>query len=126
MSKITQSLSDTAVIEELYNRLEERRKQQGIKQADMAERVGITPKSYRAIKEGKCKLEVFVALVRQFGLVEQFDDLVPEQRISPLQIASKHSGLRARPLGGVKGERERALTQADLLLKRKPLKTKGK
>ncbi|GGD59727.1 helix-turn-helix transcriptional regulator [Lacimicrobium alkaliphilum] len=125
MTKITRSLSDTAVIEELYNRLEERRKQQGIKQADMAERVGITPKSYRAIKEGKCKLEVFVALVRQFGLVEQFDDLIPEQRISPLQLASKHSGSRARTLGGVKGARERALTQADLLLKRKPLKTKG-
>ena len=115
-------MTDSAIIAEVYNRLEARRKHQDITQADMAQRLNITPKSYRAISEGKCKLVTFVALVRQCGLIENMESLVPQPTLSPLEVVRKaaKSGQRQHKHSAEAGKK----TTAALLSSRKPLKTK--
>jgi transcriptional regulator with XRE-family HTH domain len=89
MNKITDTMSDATITATLYDRLEEHRKNRELSQLDMAERLGITPKSYRAIQNGKCKLITFIALLRQLSLIDRLDNVVPEQNFSPLKVAKK-------------------------------------
>ncbi|MBY6062741.1 XRE family transcriptional regulator [Pseudidiomarina sediminum] len=83
--KLSRTLSDKVVIATLYDRIEKRRKTLGWTQAEIAERIGITAKSYRAIKDGGCRLQTFIALLRQLDLIEQLEVLLPEQSETPMQ-----------------------------------------
>lgn len=83
--KLSRALSDKVIITTLYDRIEKRRKTLGWTQAELAERIGITSKSYRAIKAGGCRLQTFIALLRQLDLIEQLEVLLPELSESPMQ-----------------------------------------
>lgn len=86
MSEITKSMTDAAIVCELYARIEARRIKSNITQAEMAERIGITTKSYRAIEKGVCRLTTFVALLRQLDLVENLNSVISTPKISPIQL----------------------------------------
>lgn len=96
MLDITKSMTDTAIVSELYQRIETRRKNSNITQAEMAERIGITTKSYRAIQKGVCRLTTFIALLRQLDLVENLNGLVSTPKISPLQMKFSASTAQRR------------------------------
>jgi|GEM_PF-4216956 len=96
MSDITKSMTDAAIVSELYERIETRRKNSNITQAEMAERIGITTKSYRAIQKGVCRLTTFVALLRQLDLVENLNGLISTPKISPLQMKFSASTAQRR------------------------------
>jgi transcriptional regulator with XRE-family HTH domain len=80
---ISISMTDKSIVSELYDRLEVRRKAMGLNQAELAERLGITPKSYRAIQTGVCKLVTFVSLLRFLELLDNLNQLVPLPVKSP-------------------------------------------
>jgi transcriptional regulator with XRE-family HTH domain len=63
--KITNGMSDSAIANELFKRLDALRKARGISQQEMAERIGITRKSYASIGAGTCKFTTLIALLRQ-------------------------------------------------------------
>lgn len=86
MNTISSTMTDFAIAEELYARLERRRKNMGFTQEEMAERVGITPKSYRAIPKGTGRLTSFIALLRYLDCLDNLNLLVSEPTISPLAM----------------------------------------
>lgn len=86
MNTISTTMTDFAIAEELYARLERRRKNMGFTQEEMAERVGITPKSYRAIPKGTGRLTSFIALLRYLDCLDNLNLLVSEPTISPLAM----------------------------------------
>ncbi len=105
MNTISSSMTDFAIAEELYARLERRRKNLGFTQEEMAERVGVTPKSYRAIPKGTGRLTSFIALLRYLGCLDKLNLLVSEPTISPLAMLEQE---RKRPAG----RRSKVLTKA--------------
>lgn len=94
MSDINVSMSDAAIARELYARAEANRKRLGLSQTDVADKLGITPKSYRAIKNGTCKLTTFIALLRVLELLDNFNELIPTPKPSPIEIARKLVSIR--------------------------------
>ncbi|MCH8537018.1 MAG: helix-turn-helix transcriptional regulator [Alkalimonas sp.] len=84
MSTITKGMSDAAIAGELYSRLESRRKSMAFTQEDMAEKIGITPKSYRALETGKCRLTTFIATLRHLDMLENLDKMITPIGASPL------------------------------------------
>jgi transcriptional regulator with XRE-family HTH domain len=91
MSTISKEMTDYAIVDELYARLERRRKNMSCTQEDMAERLGITPKSYRAIQKGACRLTTFVALLRYLDLLDNLNQLVTEPTMSPLALLKQNT-----------------------------------
>lgn len=94
MNNISVSMSDAAIARELYARAEANRKRLGLSQTDVADKLGITPKSYRAIKNGTCKLTTFIALLRVLELLDNFNELIPTPKPSPIEIARTMDRLR--------------------------------
>jgi DNA-binding XRE family transcriptional regulator len=107
MKKISAAMTDEVIAEQLFARIEARRKALQITQADMAARIDITPKTYRNLKKGSCSVMVLLTLLRQLNLLENLDSLIPQPTVRPTdvwrQTQSSAAGIR-EPSAGV-GER---------------------
>lgn len=80
-----ESMSNTAIANELGNRLERLRLEQNISQQALAEEIGITPKSYRQLVAGGGKLENMIAALRALNALGHLDNFLPETPPSPLE-----------------------------------------
>ncbi|GGB92368.1 hypothetical protein GCM10011352_18040 [Marinobacterium zhoushanense] len=87
MTQITAAMSDAAVSEALFQRLEARRKARKISQKQFAEEyLAVNVKTYRTLREGRCTMTVFLSAIRQLGLIDNLNLLVPEQSVRPTDI----------------------------------------
>tara|TARA_R110002072_G_scaffold5586_1_gene35650 strand:+ start:83 stop:427 length:345 start_codon:yes stop_codon:yes gene_type:complete len=89
-------MTDSTITEELYRRLELRRKALGINQEKMTESLGITPKTYRSIKQGTCSLLVFLMALRQLDLLGNFELLIPSEAKRPTDVLREEEKQRKR------------------------------
>lgn len=79
------TMSNSGIAAELGNRLERLRLERNMPQQQLADEIGITPKSYRQLVAGGGKLENMIAALRALDCLEQLDNFLPEQPPSPLQ-----------------------------------------
>lgn len=80
-------ISDTAIIKKLGERIRAQRIRQVIKQEELAERSGVALSTIRRIESGQAvSLQLFISVLRTMGLLENLELLVPETKISPLQL----------------------------------------
>lgn len=77
-------MTNAAVAAELGRRLEQRRLERNIPQQQMADEIGITPKSYRQLVAGSGKLENMIAALRALDCLDQLDNFLPPPQPSPL------------------------------------------
>lgn len=105
MATITKAMSDTAIAGELYARLEARRKSMSFTQEDMAKKLGITPKSYRALETGTCRLTTFIATLRHLDLFDNLDKMISPMAVSPLEALTTMQAVSIRPALKIKGGR---------------------
>ncbi|WNN47961.1 helix-turn-helix transcriptional regulator [Siccibacter colletis] len=89
MNTFSVAMTDSALAEALFYRLEQRRKGLKITQQTLAERTGITPKTYRSLKAGSCSMLVLIAVLRELQLLENLDLLVPAAQVRPEEVWSK-------------------------------------
>ena len=78
------TMSNSAIAEELGNRLERLRLEQNMTQQMLANEIGITAKSYRQLVAGGGKLENMIAALRALNALEQLDSFLPAAPPSPL------------------------------------------
>jgi len=131
MTKITQAMTDAVVTEELFNRLEQRRKDRDLTQKAFAEEyLGVTVKTYRTMREGRCALSLFLVALRQLDLLDNLNQLIPEAKVRPSAVLKEHahrvSYRHGRDRLVVHGEKAASSTKSSvkaLLEQRKKLKT---
>jgi len=130
MGKISIAMSDMAVCEELFQRLEQRRKARKLTQKHFAEEyLGVTVKTYRTLREGRCTMTVFLSAIRQLGLIDNLNLLLPEQGVRPtdvLKSEKRQSRGRSRASAGANvslGIKAESSNVGRLLAQRKKLKT---
>lgn len=87
--KITKAMTDAAIAEELYNRLEVHRKNLSMTQEDMSNRIGTTRKTYRAMRLGVCKLSMFIAVLRHLDLLDGLELIAAPVGDSPMDALSR-------------------------------------
>ena len=78
-------MSNSAIAEELGNRLERLRLERNMTQQALADEIGITAKSYRQLVAGGGKLENMIAALRALDALQQLDNFLPATPPSPLE-----------------------------------------
>ena len=83
--KISNSMSDSAIANELFERIEQQRKALKLTQDAIARTIGISRKSYSAaIKSGKTSLLNFIAILRHLELLDNLELIVQTPEQSPM------------------------------------------
>ena len=98
--------SAAAIAEELGERLKRARLNSDLTQAEVAELVGVTRKTILNAEKGKVQLEVFVAIMAALNLTAQLQLFLPEQDVSPIQLARLQGKKRQRASGHRKHNEE--------------------
>jgi transcriptional regulator with XRE-family HTH domain len=95
--KITTELADKAVLHEIGDRLERRRIDEGLTQAQLAEEAGISKRTVERIEAGHSTDSVMLLRVlRVLKLLEALDQLVPDLPQSPLVVLKGRGRARKR------------------------------
>lgn len=90
------NMSSIAIAEELGNRLRQLRLNADLTQSEIASRTGLSRKTILNAENGKVQLKNMVAILVSLDMVEQLNMFLPEQNISPLQLAKLKGKERQR------------------------------
>ena len=88
-----------AIAEVIGERIKQARLNANLTQQQVADNAGITRKLVVRAEKGKTQLETMIAILQALEIVEQLDNFVPPQEISPLQLAKLQGQKRQRASG---------------------------
>jgi transcriptional regulator with XRE-family HTH domain len=95
--KITAELTDIAVLHEIGDRLERRRIDAGLTQAQLADEAGISKRTVERIEAGhSTDFVMLLRVLRLLKLLEALDQLVPDLPQSPLMLLKSRGRARKR------------------------------
>lgn len=89
-------MSPAAVSLELGQRLKRARLNADITQAELAKRTGLNRRTILNAEKGKVQLENLIAILSALDLVNQLNTFLPDQQLSPLQLAKLKGRERKR------------------------------
>lgn len=90
-------MSDPAVLVKIGQRIKEIRIRKSITQEELARYSGVSTLTVANIEKGKSvSLLLFITLLRSLGLLENLEQLVPEMKISPLDLKKLQGKKRYR------------------------------
>lgn len=85
-------MTDMAIVTEIGKRIKATRKRKRFTQAEVAERAGISSFTVSQIESGKnSSLTSFIAVMRVLKLLENMENFVPEQIISPVSLLKQQT-----------------------------------
>ena len=98
--KISQHLSDEAVLAELGMRLGRTRLERNLTQRELAAEAGVERKAVQRIEAGESvNLTSLIRVLRPLGLLDALDRLVMEPTPSPIELLKLHGKTRRRASG---------------------------
>lgn len=90
-------MSDPAILTKLGARIKDARIRKGITQVELAIAAGVSSLTVANIENGKSvTIIMFLAILRVLGLLENLENLIPEAKISPLQLKKMQGKKRYR------------------------------
>lgn len=99
--KISKTLTNEAILQELGERLTAVRLERNLTQAALAEEGGVAKRTVERLESGEVatQLSGFVRVCRALGLLERLDALVPEGTASPIAQLQLQGRKRQRATG---------------------------
>jgi transcriptional regulator with XRE-family HTH domain len=95
--KIISGLTDLAVLREIGDRLERRRIDAGLTQAELAEEAGISKRTVERMEAGhSTDFVLLIRALRALKLTESLDQLVPDLPQGPLALLKGRGRARSR------------------------------
>ncbi len=92
-------MTPAAAAGELGDRLNQARLNADMTQSDLAKQAGVSRKLVIQAEKGKVQLEVFVALLLALKLGHHLEAFLPNQILSPIQLAKLQAKQRQRASG---------------------------
>lgn len=90
-------MSDPAILIKLGGRIKDARIRKGLTQAELAITAGISPLTVANIEKGKSVTMIMIlGVLRSLGILENLEYLIPEAKISPLQLKKIQGKKRLR------------------------------
>ncbi|GGW87374.1 helix-turn-helix transcriptional regulator [Alteromonas halophila] len=89
----------SAITQELGSRLKRARLNKNLTQQEVADKVGVARRTLVAAEQGNARLDTFVGIMQILGVADQLNLFLPEQDISPLQLAKLKGKQRQRASG---------------------------
>jgi transcriptional regulator with XRE-family HTH domain len=97
--RFTPELTDAAVLKELGARLERRRIEANLTQAQLAEEAGVSKRTLERIEAGvSTDFAMLIRVLRALELIEGLESLVPDLPQSPIALL-KHKGRERQRVG---------------------------
>jgi len=95
--RITSEMTDAAVLQEVGARLERRRIDAGMTQAQLAEEAGVSKRSVERIMAGRSTdFVLWLRVLRALKLLDALEQLVPDLPQSPLALLKSRGRTRRR------------------------------
>ncbi len=95
--KITNQLSEKAVLEELAQRLLRHRVALNLTQEEAAESSGMAKRTLERIESGKdFRVSSLIKLLKTLNMLEALDELILPEQTSPIQLLEMRKGKRKR------------------------------
>lgn len=95
--KINNNLTDEAVLGEIAERLQERRFDAKLSQADLANKAGVGKRTVERLESGEStQLSNLLRILRALELLVPFDAAIPEPGISPMDLLKLQKKSRQR------------------------------
>ena len=86
--KIQNTQAAGIILKELGRRLEFERIQRGVQQTELATAAGLSRRTIVRMGHGTpCRLDAFVAVLKQFGIADRLNVVLPEPSLTPIQEA---------------------------------------
>lgn len=99
--KITDLMSDQALLTEIGLRLSQLRLEQGLTQSDLAEQAGVAKRTVERIEAGSsAQMSNMIRVMRVLGLLQGLDILVPELTERPMDLLQRKGRVRKRASSG--------------------------
>lgn len=92
-------MTATAIAEQIGARLKQARLNRDLTQSDVAALAGVARKTVINAEKGKVQLDIMIAILMALDLTDQIDLFLPEQKISPVQLAKLQGKKRQRASG---------------------------
>lgn len=90
-------MSNPAVLLKIGQRIKEKRIKQHFTQEELATASGVSVLTVANIEKGKSvSLLLFIGVLRSLGLLENLEQLIPENRISPIELKKLQGKKRYR------------------------------
>jgi len=94
---ISKDMSDKATLLELGSRIARCRLNQNMTQEALAIEAGVSTPTVQRLEQGhSTQLANFIRILRALDMLEQFDSLIPEPNISPMQQLKMGGKIRQR------------------------------
>lgn len=95
--RLTQELTDEAILKELGTRLERRRVDANLTQAELAEEAGISKRTLERIEAGdSTDFTMLIRVLRALKLLEGLETLIPDLPQSPITLLKARGRERKR------------------------------
>jgi transcriptional regulator with XRE-family HTH domain len=95
--KMTSELTDAAVLQEMGGRLERRRIDAAMTQAQLAEQAGVSKRTVERLEAGhSTDLVLLLRVLRALKLIEALEQLLPDLPQSPLSLLKGRGRARKR------------------------------
>jgi transcriptional regulator with XRE-family HTH domain len=102
--QISNLLTDSAVLQELGERLARTRLERNLTQAQLAHEAGLAPLTVLRLERGEAvRLTSLIRVLRVLGMLEALDRLIPEPTPSPIELV-KLQGHRRRRASGTRAK----------------------
>ena len=98
--------TSAAIVAELGERLKRARLNRDMTQAEVAKRAGVSRLAVLNAEKGNVRLNVLVAIMSALDLAGQLDLFLPNQEVSPIQLARLRGKARQRASGQRKAKTE--------------------
>jgi len=90
------NMASSAIATEIGRRLKQARLDANLTQQALVDKTGLSIKAITNAEKGKSQLETLITILLALGLAEQLNTFLPEQEISPLQLAKLKGRKRQR------------------------------
>jgi len=95
--KIEKRLTDDAVLQELGGRLQEKRIEKKLSQADLAEKAGVGKRTVERIESGESiQMSNLIRILRALDLLGRLDAAIPETGTLPMDLIKLRGKTRQR------------------------------
>ena len=95
-------MSPSAICKEMGQRIKRARLNANLTQNDIAGRAGLSVTAVQSVEGGNAMLESVVSVLVALNMIDQINHFIPEQEISPLQLAKLKGKKRQRASGPTK------------------------
>jgi len=92
-------MSPAALAAQLGQRLKQARLNANLTQDEVARRAGLSRRAVLGAESGKVQLETFIGVLEALHCTGQLNNFLPEQPISPIQLAKLQGKSRQRASG---------------------------